>query len=135
MLQFLLAIPEIVLYGCGVIVVVAFAMGVALCWLTWRVGSRVRVLTTTLKTFARDAISTRDGLPLAALDEIRRACQKLGDAPRGWWTVIESHVERYISPEDVEGWFLTEKPREALPYEIVIGKNFNSAMFSAFPGL
>jgi ABC-type transporter Mla subunit MlaD len=51
------------------------------------------------------------------------------------WTAIDVHVEQYTSPEEVEGWFLTDKPRDLLPYEIVIGKHFHSAIFSSFPGL
>jgi hypothetical protein len=55
--------------------------------------------------------------------------------PKGWRTAVDSHIEHYTSPQDVEGWFLTEKPRQVLPYEIVVGKRFHSAIFSAFPGL
>ncbi len=138
MIQFLHEIPEIVLYGCGVIVVAAFAMIIALLSQTWRVGSRIRALTRMLKTFAKDGSSERrDGLALATLDEIRSQCGKLAAAPREWWTAIDSHIEKYTSSEkeDVEGWLITEKPREILPYEIVVGKQFNSAIFSAFPGL
>jgi ABC-type transporter Mla subunit MlaD len=136
MLQFLLAIPEIVLYGCGVLIAVAFAMSVALFWKTWRVGLHMRALTSALRAFG-DVVSSQrhDGLSLAALDEIRSQCEKLGDAPREWWKAIDSHIERYTSPEDVEGWLLTEKPHQVLPYEIVIGRNFNAAIFGAFPGL
>jgi|SRR5437879_6695064 len=79
----------------------------------------------------------RDGTmaSLATLDEIRSQCEKLDGLPREWWKAIDSHIERYTSPQDVEGWLLTENPRQVLAYEIVIGKNFNSASFSAFPGL
>jgi hypothetical protein len=136
MIQFLLGIPGIVLYGCGVLVGVAFVMSIALFWKTWRLGSRVRALASALRGFG-DGVSSRrqDGLPLATLDQIRSRCEKLRDAPRAWWKAIDSHTERYTSPEDVEGWFLVEKPRELLPYEIVIGRNFNAAFFSALPGL
>jgi hypothetical protein len=48
---------------------------------------------------------------------------------------LDSHIEQYSSPEDLEGWFLTETPRRALPYEIIIGRRFHSAIFTAFPGL
>ena len=51
------------------------------------------------------------------------------------WNTIDSNIEQYTSPEEVEGWFLTERAREVLPHEVVIGKNFNAALFSAFPGL
>jgi Mg2+ and Co2+ transporter CorA len=136
MRHFLLAIPEVVLYGCGVLIAVAFAMSVALFWQTWRLRARVRVLTKALAAFGEvPAAQHRNGLSLAALDEIRSKCGGLDKVPRGWWKVIDSHTEQYTSPEDVEGWFLTEKPRNILPYETVVGNNFHAAIFSSFPGL
>ncbi len=136
MIQFLLAIPAIVLYGCGILLIIAIAITIALYWQTMRVGSQVRMLTRALETFAQNTSSEhRNGLPLATLDEIRSQCEKLSVVPRGWWNAIDSHIERYVSPEDVEGWLLTDKPRDVLPYEVVVGKRFNSAFFSAFPGL
>ena len=136
MIQFLLAIPAIVLYGCGILVAIAIAMTIALYWQTLRIGSQIRVLTNTLRKLGAEATARRrEGISLAALDEIRSRCEKLGTPPRVWWAVIDSHVEQYTSPEDVEGWFLTENPRDVLSYEIVIGKHFHSAFFSAFPGL
>jgi hypothetical protein len=136
LIQFLLAIPPIVLYGCGILVGIAIAMSITLFWQTRRVRSQLRILTHTLDAFRADGPSrSRNGLSLKALGEIRNQCEKLGDTPRGWWTVIDSHIEQYTSPEDVEGWFLTENPREILPYDVVISKQFHSAFFSAFPGL
>jgi hypothetical protein len=142
MVQFLLAIPPIVLYGCGILIGIAIAMSIALFWQTRRVRSQLRILTHALDAFRSNSPSrNREGLSLKALSEIQSQCAKLGDAPRGWWTVIDSHIEqytsieKYTSPGDVEGWFLTENPREILPYDIVISKQFHSAFFSAFPGL
>ncbi|MBA3916864.1 MAG: hypothetical protein H0X25_24070, partial [Acidobacteriales bacterium] len=59
----------------------------------------------------------------------------MDEVPRQWWSVIDSHTEQYISPEDVEGWFLTEKPRTILPHETVVGNSFHAAIFTSFPGL
>jgi len=134
--QFLLGIPGIVLYGCGALIAVAFAMSIALFWKTRRVGSNVRALASALRAFGNGVSSRRhDGLPRAALGKIRSQCEQLDDAPRAWWNAIDFHIERYTSPEDVESWLLTEQPRAVLPYEIVIGRNFNAAFFSSFPGL
>lgn len=136
MIQFLLSIPDLVLYGCGVLIVVAVAMAIGLWKQDRQVGSKIGSLTSALKTFSdKGSMSRRDGLRLAALDELRSGCEKLDETPRGWWTAIDSHIEQYTSPEDVEGWFLTEMPREVLPSEIVIGRHFHTALFSAFPGL
>jgi hypothetical protein len=136
MLNFLLAIPQIVLYGCGFLVAIAIAMTIALAWRVRRVGSRLSSLTNTLKAIGEGAASRqRDGLSLATLDEIRSRCEALDEGSRSLWTAINSHVEQYTSPEEVEGWFLTERPRDVLPYEAVITKQFHSAIFSAFPGI
>jgi hypothetical protein len=94
------------------------------------------VFASTIKASGKgNALHCREGLPLAALDEIRNRCESLGELPRRWWLTIDSHIEQYTSPEDVEGWFLTEKPSHILPYETVVGRNFHAAFFSAFPGL
>src|ERR1035441_1463901 len=109
MIQFLLAIPGIVLYGCVVLVVVAIAMGAALRIQTRRVGSQIGVLTDALNSDSSSSpMQRRDGLALATLDEVRSRCEKLDEVPRGWWGAIDAHIEHYTSPQDVEGWFLTE---------------------------
>jgi hypothetical protein len=136
MLQFLSAIPEIVLYGCVILIAAAVAVGIALFAQIRRVGSHIEVLTNALSSESDGSQSQRrDGLPLAKLDEVRSRCDGLDEVPRGWWTAVDAHVEHYASPQDVEGWFLTEQPRQVLPYEIVVGKHFHSAIFGAFPGL
>ena len=138
MIQFLLAIPEIVLYCCYILVAVTFGMGIWLWLQTRKVRLQVDIFTSTVRTAtACDGSQRRDGLPLRNLDELRIECEKLEGAPGEWWQVIDSHIEGYVSPnkEEFEGWFLTEQPRQALSYEIVIGKQFHSAIFNSFPGL
>jgi hypothetical protein len=136
MLHFLLAVPEDVLHGCAILIAVTFGMSVALRWQTWLLGSRVRVLT---KVFAAlgglPSAQHRNGLSLGTLDEMRSRCAGLDKAPRGWWRAIDSHIEQYTSAEDVEGWFLTDEPRNMLPYENVIGNNFHSADRSSMVSL
>ena len=136
MRHFLLAVPPVVLYGCAILIAAAFAMSVALFCQTWRVKARVRKLTKLLVEFGEaHPAQKRNGLSLSTLEKIRSKCEKLDRVPCGWWKAIDSHTEQYTSPEDVEGWFLTEQPRTVLSYEIVIGNNFHSAIFSSFPGL
>jgi hypothetical protein len=136
MLHFLLTIPDLVLYGCVVLIAVAIMMNAWMASRTWRVRSQIGTLAATLETTTgADKSRKRDGLSLAEIDEIRDRCEKLDEVPRGWWMAIESHIEQYTSPEDIEGWFLTEQPRHVLPYEIAVGKHFHAALFSAFPGI
>jgi hypothetical protein len=77
MRHFLLAIPEVVLYG-GILIAVAFGMSVALFWQTRRVRARVLVLTKALAAFGEiPAAQHRNGLSLVALDKIRSKCGSL----------------------------------------------------------
>lgn len=62
------------------------------------------------------AETNRRGLDLATLDRFRQNCEHLVGAPKQWWEQIDSHIETYTSREDVEGWFLTCRPKEAIPY-------------------
>jgi hypothetical protein len=135
MLHSLPEIPPLVLYGCFVLIAVAIGMSVRLVLQTRRVSLQVGTLTDTLKTAGQTGKSSREGIDLEKLDGIRSRCEGLDEVPREWWDILDAHVERYTSPEDVEGWFLTETPRQILPYDIVIGKRFHSALFNSFPGL
>ena len=136
MLQFLLAISEIVLYGCAVLIVVSIAMAIWLYIQALKVRTQVNRFSSSLKAArGADKSHRRDGLALAQIDEFRLRCESLRGAPAEWWNSIDSHIEQYTSPDQVDGWFLTEPPRHLLPYEFVIGKQFNSAFFNSFPGL
>jgi hypothetical protein len=130
MAEFLSAIPELVLYGCGSLVALAVLAAVAL----WRgagntesrIGSLIRALT---------PYCAREGLTIEALDELRYSCERLDGFPRELWNRIDRHIERYMGLGEVERWFLTERARELLPYEIVIARQFNASFFSAIPGI
>jgi ABC-type transporter Mla subunit MlaD len=135
-LEFLEAIPKLVLYGCAALIMAAFGMTIALVWKKRRMALQVESLTRTLNGFSAEGGPLRNqGLPLAAVEKIRFQCESLEETPRGWWRTIDFNIEQYTSPEELDGWFLTERARELLPHEIVIGRNFNAAIFSAFPGL
>jgi hypothetical protein len=107
-----------------------------LLWQTRRLGSQLEELLETLeRSGAGGPSQRRNGLSLAALDEIRSRCDGLADTPRQWWTAFDVSIEQYTSPDDIEGWFLTERPRDVLPYEVSVGRRFHAAIFSSFPGL
>ncbi len=111
-------------------------MGIWLYIQALKVRTQVNRFSSSLKAVrGADKLSRRDGLALAQIDEFRLRCESLRGAPAEWWNSIDTHIEEYTSPNQVEGWFLTEPPRQLLPYEFVIGKQFNSAFFNSFPGL
>ena len=136
MSQFLLAIPQVVLFGCAALTLAAAVVGIWLAIQARRTRFQVRALADALHSASPSNKSeTRNGLPLSKLDEIRSRCEILDHAPREWWAVLDNHIDEYTSPQDVQGWFLSEKPRQLLPYEVVIGRHFHSAFFSSFAGL
>ena len=128
MIQFILAIPGTVLYGCIGLIVFALAVSIVLVWQTWFAGSQISALANAIQAATKgNPALNRDGPPLGTLELIRGRCERLKGLPRGWWNVVDSHVEQYTSTEEVEGWFLTEKPRQILAYEITVSKHFHSA--------
>jgi hypothetical protein len=134
--HFLAAIPEIVLYGCVALAGCFVAMCIFLGFQRKRVATPINLLKRALSASdPQPPAERRNGLPLDQLERIRSRCQDLPEVPRNWFEAIDSHIEQYVSPQDVEGWFLTETPRQALPFDIVVGRRFHSAIFSAFPGL
>lgn len=76
-----------------------------------------------------------NGLPLVKVDEIRSSYAEINDESAEWWYHIDGSIQGYTSPEEREGWFLTERPRTVLSYEWTIARHFNTSFFSAFPGL
>ena len=74
----------------------------------------------------------RDGLSLEALDVIQANCGKLKGPSQWIWRSIHRHIECYTSPEEKDGWFLTESPRSFLSFESVMGQR---PFVSAIPGI
>lgn len=126
----------LILWGCYGLFLATMAM---LVWL-WRsrrnVEFQIAILARTLGEAAEDSLQERrNGLGLERLDMIRKNCADLKGKPWEWWNRVDEKIEPYVSPEDTEGWFLTENPRAALPYEVVVGRSFPAAIFGAYPGL
>lgn len=136
MSQFIAAIPDVVLYGCVAIALAFIGMLVSLSIQAAHIKSPMKALQAAIASSTAElGDERRNGISLDRLDRIRSQCESLADLPRKWWSMLDTQIEPYASHEDVEGWLLTEAPRHALPYEVVVGKRFHSAIFSAFPGL
>ena len=134
MIEFLYKIPDVVLYGCGVLITITAVITSIMWWKIRGIGTQLSLFSAALSR-GGGAPQGRQGISLSVLDGLRAQCEKLTGVPRDWWTLVDSHTEQYTSPEDVEGWFLTEKPRQVLPFEIAVGKQFNASFFNSFPGL
>lgn len=133
--DFLSAIPQLVLYGCVGLIVFSVAMFIWLIVQARAVMASMKALRTALSTHEAGTTARRNGLTLEQLDNVRMVCGSLEDEPRNWWEILDSHTESYSSHEDIEGWFITETPRHLLPFDFVVGRHFNSALFGSVPAL
>ncbi len=75
------------------------------------------------------------GLTLEKLDVIRVSLEGLESLPTAWWIRVSRSISQYVSPNEEEGWFITQPASELLPYDTVVRQNFHTAEFSATPGI
>ena len=128
--------PPLILCGCAVLFAATVCISVWLRQSSRNVQIKIRALTSILELLREDnALERRNGLRLERLDQIRVKCESLGSLPGQWWRRIDEKIEPYVSPEEKEGWFLTENPRSLLPYEVIVGRNFNATFFQMYPGI
>ena len=128
--------PVLILYGCGVLFVATVCISFSLRQSSRNVRLKIRDLTSLLELLREDnAMERRNGLSLERLDQIRVKCESLDGLPGKWWRRVDEKIEPYLSPEEKEGWFLTENPRSVLPYEVIVGRNFNATFFGTYPGI
>ncbi len=136
LLVFLSRIPEIIWAFCTVVLLV-FTWQWFSMWLSRnRLRKHLRTLAATLKELrGGDRLGASHGLTAEKLNEYRVALDALESLPKEWWTRIDHSIELYVNQEDQEGWFLTERPRNLLPYDVVISQNFHGAIYGAIPGI
>ena len=101
-----------------------------------RLRKKIKILTSALRELANtNHQEHQSGLTVEQLDGYRVAMDKLESLPREWWSRIDRSIALYINQEEREGWFMTERPCDLLPYDIVISQNFHAAIFGAVPGI
>ena len=128
--------PSLILLGCVALFIVFLVYSGRIWLASRRVRQGLRSLTATLDSLsANEEGEHKNGLSLERKDAYFVACESLNGLPKKWWARIARRIDLYRSPEERDGWFLTESPRTALPYDVVIGRNFHAASFSAFPGI
>ena len=136
MIPFLANVPQPILWGCYALLL---AFAVAVVWLTRqsaKMRSQIGRFTSALQRAGEmDRAARHQGLPLSKIDELRAACADLEGAPAEWWDHIDGSIEAYTSPEEQEGYFITERPRNILSYDGTVGRHFHSTFFASFPGL
>jgi hypothetical protein len=135
-LVFLSHIPVVIWAFCFVLAIVGGWQWIAMELSRNRLRKRLRTLSTALRELRNaDRRGAQYGLTAEKLDEYRVTLDKLEGLPREWWTRIDHSIAVYIDQEDEEGWFLTERPRTLLPYDVVVAQNFHAAIFGAVPGI
>jgi hypothetical protein len=128
--------PSLILLGCAALFLVFLWYGAHIWMASRRVHEGLKRLTATLDGLSgSEEGELSHGLSLERKDAYFVACESLNGLPKAWWTRITQRIDLYRSPEDRDGWFLTENPRRVLPYDVVVGRNFHTASFSAFPGI
>ena len=136
MLSFITTIPSLILWGCYALVLFSAIVAVWLKLQSAKLHSRMNQFIWVLRVPGEmDRTARHQGLPLQKVDELRSACADLKDFPAEWWDHVDGSIEAYVSPEEQEGWFITERPRNILTYEGTVGRHFHSMLFSSFPGL
>jgi hypothetical protein len=133
---FLGHIPVVIWVFCAVLLLGFFWQLIAMQLSRNRVGNELRALANALTELAdANQQQPQSGLTAVQLDGYRVVLDKLEGLPREWWTRINHSIALYIDQEEREGWFLTERPRNLLPYDVVISQNFHAAIFGAVPGI
>lgn len=128
--------PSLILLGCAGLIVWFIYFWYKIYVASHKVRQGLQTLTATLDGLrGNEKGESRNGLSLERKDIYFVECENIKGLPGQWWARLAQRIDLYRSPEDREGWFLTESPRTALPYEFVVGRNFHAANFSAFPGI
>jgi hypothetical protein len=128
--------PASVLYGCVALAALWIVCMTYLLWSSHSLQRDIQNFTSALQPFSRtDRASAKVGLALERLDSIRKYGNALSDRARRWWTNVNDHIEPYSNSEDRDTWFLSEGAREILPYEVLVGKNFNGTLLGAVPSI
>jgi hypothetical protein len=136
LLVFLSHIPVVIWVFCAVLLLGFLWQLLAMQLSRNRLRKRLRTLTSALRELTGTGRrELQSGLTAEQLDAYRVALDKLDGLPREWWERIDHSIALYIDQEEREGWYLTERPRNLLPYDAVISQNFHAAIFGAVPGI
>ena len=136
MIQLFSTVPDLIIGGCLFLLLATTLITLMLRLRSARILRYVDKLSAEISLFGPIERPIRhQGLPLSKLEELRSRAESLEGPPLEWWDHINGNIEGYTSPEDKDGWFLTDRPRNILPYEIVVGRHLHAAFFGAVPGL
>jgi ElaB/YqjD/DUF883 family membrane-anchored ribosome-binding protein len=133
--DFIQTVPHLILFGSGGLVLLALGLWFNMRRDAGRLAAQFKALR---EAWAAVEPPTREERP-AGLDgrkvsEVHAKCKPLEGSARTWWHAVDENLERYTSPEEKDGWFITRRLRELLP-ESVINSHYHIAAYASFPGV
>ncbi len=129
-------IPVLILWACVGLFVVFLGVFSAFCVQVERIRRQMRTAATGATSGGPAISDTRvHGLSGTQMEELRARAEQMSGKPRTWYRRIEARLERYTSPQDREGWFVTERIGDILPYEDAVGSQLDAHFYNAFPAL
>jgi hypothetical protein len=136
MVQFLSKVPPLILIGSGILII--WFVYMLLRMKREAMGllghfDRLSAAWTNIKPLNRDGRVF--GLDNRTVDGMRLQFGSLKSLAAEWWGKVEECIERYTSPEDREGWFVTKPIREILTADEVVGSNYHGPLYGSFPGI
>jgi hypothetical protein len=135
MIEFVKTVPPLILAGSGALVVLAL-------WVWLRMHREARRLAAEFAALrgawrSVESLSREErpgGLDGRKFAEVQTKCKALDGAARTWWHAVDENLEKYTSPEEKDGWFVTKRFRELLP-DSVISSHYRIAWYTSFPGI
>ena len=127
------SISPIIQIGCIALFVIAILFILIMSW----TGAKVKKQMSRLLFLVGKPIvtSVKSGIDPERFDSLSTKAADLRGLSLTWWKCLEDRVETYTSQEGKEEKFLTEKVRDILPYEKVVGENYYGAFFGVIPGM
>jgi hypothetical protein len=131
-----LKIPTLILWACGGLIAIFFGVLSAFLIQVERIRRQLRVASNGATPPGPAIADTLvHGLTGAQVEELRAIGEQLSGKPRTWYRRIEARFERYTSPQNREGWFVTERIGDILSYEDVVGSQLDAHFYNTFPAL
>jgi len=134
--SFIARIPPLILIGSLALVVWTVYMLIRMFWESIRLSKHFNRL---LKSWTGVAQVDRkmqvSGLDDKTFDAVRQRCNSVQGIANQWWKKVEECIERYTSPEDQNGWFVTRPIREILTHEELVASNYHGQLYGSFPGI
>ncbi len=129
-------IPPLIFWACVSLILAFLVIFFVFLAQVKRIRKQLRTISAGDNSRDHARFDTRmNGLSGTQLEELRVRGDQLSGKPKTWYRRIDAQLERYTSPQNREGWFVTEHIGNILPYEDTVGSQLNANFYNAFPAL